>query len=378
MQRHTASAVAEVIGNIDLLWEILIRLPLKPLIQSKCVSKRWLTLISDQRFRDAHSIHQHRRYPTSVIFSNVYDESQILSFTTATTVPTLRSLELNFPDENEEVTVVRSCNGLLLCRGYGPNYFICNPISGNFTTITPWRPESKSIDIYLAFDPCMSPDYKVISVAQLNSPLHWVFNVYSFKTGLQIGPDVPIEIPFELEAADGVYCNGAIYWWWGSDFSVYFDVDTQTLKNFPMPLSDLEWENQCIAHFGQSAGHLYLILCEEPPNFEFEVLPLYDIFELKEDLSGWLLKYRVDFNPLRGGFPEILWYWHDLRFYIVRTVKDEKLSLSVLVLDIDKDVGLLYDPVDKASTKLCDYETVNSPECVYNWGFFSILKTLLQ
>ncbi|XP_057454484.1 F-box protein At5g07610-like [Lotus japonicus] len=299
MQKHTVSAATEVIRNIDLLWEILIRLSLKSLIQSKCVSKRWLTLISDQQFRDAHSIHQHRHYPTSLIFSNIYDKpSQILSFTTATTVPTLRAFELNFPNEHDEVIVVRSCNGLLLCRGYGPNYFICNPINRNFTTITPWRPESKSIDFYLAFDPCMSPVYKVISVAQLNSPLHWVFNVYSFKIGLQIGLDVTIEIPFELDADYGVYCNGAIYWCWGSDFSVYFDIDTQTLKNFPMPLSYLEWENQCIAHFGQSAGHLYLILCEETPNVEFGELPPYDIFELKEDHSGWLLRHRVDLNPL--------------------------------------------------------------------------------
>ncbi|XP_057438759.1 F-box protein At5g07610-like [Lotus japonicus] len=376
MQKHTASGATEVLGNVDLLWEILIRLPLKPLIQSKCVSKRWLTLISDQRFRDAHSIHQHRRYPTSLIFSNMYDKpSQILSFTTATIVPKLRVLELNFPNEHDEVIVVRSCNGRLLCRGYGPNYFIYNPISGNLTTLTPWRPESKSIDFYLAFDPCISPDYKVISVAQLNSPLHWIFNVYSFKTGLQIGPDVPIEIPFEVIATDGVYCSGAIYWCCGSDFSVYFDVDTQTLKNFPMPLSYLEWRNQCIAHFEESAGHLYLILCEETLNLK--ELPPYDIFELKEDRSGWLLRHRVDLNPLRGRFPQIRWYCLDLSFYIVRTVKDEKLSFSVLILDINKDVGVLYDPVDKASTKLCDHETVNSPEHVYSWGFFSILKTLL-
>ncbi|KAI9087690.1 hypothetical protein K1719_030322 [Acacia pycnantha] len=43
--------VAETVaGNIDILSEILLRVPAKPLLKFKCVSKQWLTLISDPQF----------------------------------------------------------------------------------------------------------------------------------------------------------------------------------------------------------------------------------------------------------------------------------------------------------------------------------------
>ncbi|XP_039049188.1 F-box protein At2g40925-like [Hibiscus syriacus] len=52
---------AEEIGNNhDLLTQLLLRLPTKSLLKFKCVSKQWLSLISDPQFCLSHTRHQHR------------------------------------------------------------------------------------------------------------------------------------------------------------------------------------------------------------------------------------------------------------------------------------------------------------------------------
>lgn len=327
----SSSSAEEIASSIDIVWEILLRLPLISLLQLKCVSKQWLTLISDQKFRESHSLHRHQHYPTSLIFSEC-GQSHFLSFTA--TAQTLRVFNLDFLNESK-VTVIRSCNGLLLCRSTSAYvisctpkwsnasaYFICNPITGDFTTFNLlshpcWN---KKIELYLVFDPSISPHCKVISVApseELDSQFDWVFNVYSFKTSSWIRPGVFLSTPFELDAANGIYCNRGIHWCCTAEFSVYFDVDTQCVKNYPMPLSDLEWERRSIACFGESGGRLHLMLTISMQTHK------YDIFEMKEDYSGWSLRHCVDLNQV-----ELPLTWNF--FYIVRKAKEDK-SVSQLM-----------------------------------------------
>ncbi|XP_028078543.1 F-box protein At5g07610-like isoform X1 [Camellia sinensis] len=62
-QRSAANAIAE---NSDLIAQILVRLPVKPLTQFKSVSKQWLSLISDSQFSLHHS--RRNRKPISALF----------------------------------------------------------------------------------------------------------------------------------------------------------------------------------------------------------------------------------------------------------------------------------------------------------------------
>ncbi|KAL6571103.1 hypothetical protein OROGR_000653 [Orobanche gracilis] len=114
------TSAEEVTGNRDILLEILSGLPPKSLLQLKRVSKEWLTLISDYRFRRSHFL---RHHPTTLLLTNKFgpiSSTHILSFTAATTA-TVRNLDLDFLNNYSyyvprHVAVVRSCNGLLLCR----------------------------------------------------------------------------------------------------------------------------------------------------------------------------------------------------------------------------------------------------------------------
>ncbi|XP_057428214.1 F-box protein At1g30790-like [Lotus japonicus] len=338
-KKKSSSSADEIGKSIDILWEIFLWLPLKPLFQLKLVSKPWLTLISDQRFREFHYLHQRSR-PTSLILSDRKGfgrlGSPILSFTTTT--PTFGVDNLDFLNHSN-VIIERCCNGFLLCS-LGSTYFICNPITKDFTTLTlrnhPLR--NRRIELYLAFDPSLSRYYKVLSVAQQVD--NWVFNVYSFKNKSWISPGVSFPTPFALEAANGVYCNRVIHWCNEAEFSVCFDVDTLHLRNWPMPISDSEWVNRRMKYFGESAGRLHLVLTVSKQPFK------YDIFELKEDYSGWLLRHRVDLEPLQ--------HMQGLYSFALTIFRPVKEDISMLVLVADRETLLLYDPV--TSRKLCDVE----------------------
>jgi hypothetical protein len=243
------------------------------------------------------------------------------------------------------------------------------------------------IELYLAFEPSISPSptYKVVSVAALYPPHDWLFHVYTFKTGCRIGPGVFVYCPFALDAANGVYCNGGIHWCnLGYEFSVYFDIHAQRLKNYPMPHileCFQDWFRQGMAYiyyFGESGGRLHLMLPslkeDMPKGLLFGHSNLIDIFELKEDYSKWSLMHRLDLKLMRVKYPQITWKVHSLGFCIVCTPKDKKKS-SLSVLIVGMEGVICYDCVDKTSTKLCNFEIdlESDPLCV-SFGYGRILQ----
>ncbi|XP_057429300.1 F-box protein At5g07610-like [Lotus japonicus] len=344
MQISSLSSAEEVAGSTDILWGILLRVPLKSLHRLKVVSKRWLTLISNQRFRKSHSLHHHPR-PTSLIFSDG-GQSLILSLTTTTT-PTLSALNLDFLNQ-PEVNVVRSCNGFLLCSS-DSGYFVCNPITRDFTTLTlsnhPFKNKTKHL--YLAFDPSISPHYKVISVVQWDDK--WVFHKYSFKPRSWVSPRVSFFTTL-YAPYDGVYCNRAIHWCKGAEFFVYFNVDTMQLRKLPVPLFHRDWDPvwlyRYVHYFGEAGGRLYLVLAVVAHFIQSDV---YDIFEMKENYNGWSLKHRVNLRLILNmqGCTRVC----TRRFTIVRPAKEEK---SMLILLVTQETLILYDLAN--SRKLCELE----------------------
>ncbi|KAK7380821.1 hypothetical protein VNO78_33340 [Psophocarpus tetragonolobus] len=62
-----------------------------------------------------------------------------------------------------------------------------------------------------------------------------------------------------------------------------FDVESECIKMYPMPLNI---QNHDVKYFGESCGHLHMIL-QSPDPFSF------DILELEEDYSGWALRFGL-------------------------------------------------------------------------------------
>ncbi|CAK7339007.1 unnamed protein product [Dovyalis caffra] len=389
---------ADIIGgNQDILTEILLRIPAKSLLTFKCVSKQWLSVISDPEFCLSHTRHKLSRHPTpnALLLNNQYSSSpefQVVPLKDATRVPFLDYL--NVP----RIKIERSCNGLLLCSSsyaingddlpanpvdhssdvingddLGPRYFICNPTTRQFKRLV--FPSHIVIPelllphyrwLFLAFDPMKSPYYKIILLA-IMSKTEIGIDVYSSKTESWTQAPTPFEWPFEIFICSGVFCNGAIYWYSTAATSVYFDVDSETVKKITMPPMPLMFKDMPLTHimyFGESRGHLNLL-----GFYDFSNLSKMYVWEMPSNHSGWLVRCLVDLHSIREN-PRALSV-----LSVIRTEKGEELML-VLLMDGGRVVS--YNTCDGASNKLCDLEPRTEIDNNSSIGFTTIKGSGLQ
>ncbi|KAK7245304.1 hypothetical protein RIF29_40143 [Crotalaria pallida] len=339
-----ASIVEEIF-----LEEILVCLPVKSLMRFKCVSKRWLSQISDPSFCRSHTLRHFTPFPTALLDPLLF--SGLCNFLTLLPPPPPPSssssnsnsnsylpcapfiIEFQFlvPNPLEiDFILMQSCNGLVLVRrGKFPSYlyYVCNPITKQFLALNlPTSTDSSSIntrgrrqELHLAFEPLRSSHYAVILIRFDPIDIH----VYSSKIGcwthLAVTDPDP-ETTFFLRG-NGVYCNGAIYWHCADGRSVCFDIENQCFKSFPLPMP----RSDRVLHIGESGGRLHLIVLQCSDEL------LLDIFELKEDSSEWSVMSRVDLRGLFDDIPMVLCYFRQ---------KNEQDSILVFYKD-KQVVGLL-------------------------------------
>ncbi|KAJ4969597.1 hypothetical protein NE237_002696 [Protea cynaroides] len=143
-----------------ILTEILIRLPLKPVLRCKCVSKRWFHLISDPCFRTSYVSHRRRRRSCCRRLIGFFKTPTNVSTYVCKFLPTITSsINDNKIEEEEESSqqvileegediissletsqgILKSfgyfmchSNGLFLCSNINNMYYIYNPISKEY------------------------------------------------------------------------------------------------------------------------------------------------------------------------------------------------------------------------------------------------------
>ena len=133
-------------SNEDLLREILLRLPVKPLLRFKCVSKRWLALISDRRFCHSHTLRQYRTprpFPSALLLATTPSSCRCpISPLTSSAVNSNSKHFRYLKVPGMSVTIMQSCNGLLLLEGqplqkrnlpHNARHFVCNPTTNNLS-----------------------------------------------------------------------------------------------------------------------------------------------------------------------------------------------------------------------------------------------------
>ncbi|KAK4267301.1 hypothetical protein QN277_024099 [Acacia crassicarpa] len=164
--------VAETVArNIDILSKILLRVTAKSLLKFKCVSKQWLTLISDPQCCRSHTLRQILMLSPTPFSSTTITDPLFTSNSVSLVVCVPYFDYLNVP----RVTFLQSCNGLLLCsfgflvtnNDHSFRYFVCNPTTKQFTVVNlPDREvRDRLITLNLAFEPSRSPHYRVISIS---------------------------------------------------------------------------------------------------------------------------------------------------------------------------------------------------------------------
>ncbi|CAL5376347.1 unnamed protein product [Camellia sinensis] len=303
----TISSAEKVIGDDDLLRQILIRLPAKPLITFKLVSKRWCSLISDPFVLDhwippisASSFFLRRCFSSS---SHIIKFNHISHAGFVNNIDKLESF--NYVDDR--VKISQSCKGLLLCSSYFfdlfPNstrYYVVNPTTKEFTTIP--RPTNGDdryfiVSINLAFDPAVSLRYKIVAVLskQRHNP-NCQIAVYSSETRIWMFSYASFACSGEITFHNGVFFNSKIHWpCCHSEASIYYDLNTHQFSALPMP-DDL---SVVPMYFGELGGRLCLM------EFYGNPASYFDVLELKTDYSEWFIKYRIDLKMGVSAFPEM-------------------------------------------------------------------------
>ncbi|KAK8598814.1 hypothetical protein V6N13_076760 [Hibiscus sabdariffa] len=366
---NSSTGSAELIGYCDdILVNVLVRLPGKSLLRFRNVSKQWFSLISSPYF--SRCLSQSSIFPSAIFLRmrNKLKYHLLPLDTNPVQGPTIRSF--NFVDDSAGIRLLQSCNGLLLCCSnnrigeYNRNYYIYNPTTNQYTTLP--KPGNRTpspntiFGVILAFDPSKSVHYKVVFVRSSETTSHlYQLEIYSSETHLW---SFSSNIPKVKNFGQGVYCGGAIHWIMNNSRCLLcFNVHLERFQEIPLPniLDDWDREPKC-RYFGECGGRLHLILtsCKHSTR-------QFDVYEMKNDYSGWLTKYQVDLNALTSTYPEMTrshshpsdWDYHAFRVLAIVVREESKQGpspSSFIVLHIPGK-AITYSFKDKTSTLLHDF-----------------------
>ncbi|KAK1399689.1 putative F-box domain-containing protein [Heracleum sosnowskyi] len=394
------SSSVSVASNEDLLIQILLYVPIKTLMGFKSVSKQWLSLITNPHFvrlRNPLPSAASLFFASSLCRSN--PDYQFIPIDVNGRSPTpFKTLDFVHDPLGSGISVLQSCNGLLLCASYRAReskrrYYVYNPTTKQFAILPQIRREyAKDVcGMSLAFDPIKSLHYKVVCVRR-SEMIRQLFQIeiYSSETLLWRISGQPFAASMGTQFQFCTYWNGSIHWWgdsanrwnWYTHMSfyrkvlyrLYFKVDEERLEQLPMPMRHIvldelnvqENEKPCFAasYIGESEGHWHIV--EEVPKFRPNsyFTFLLKVYELARDYSGWFVKYEVDLNAIASVVPEIIKHRYNRCsgytlniLSLVRSVKEEE-DCSFLVVEIPGGKVVRYNFVDQSVEKLWEFTPI--------------------
>ncbi|XP_047321126.1 F-box protein At5g07610-like [Impatiens glandulifera] len=324
--------------NEDLLTEIFVHLPSKSLVRFKSVSKYWLSLISSspslillrrRRRRQGLLIHKLRNFnrinfiPLNSIINNNNNHVNANANANANVNDDDDYPDLFFFRKLYAIHLITSSNGLLFCASSCHKYHVLNPTTMQFLTVRePNLTHFGLVGLGLIFDPSKSIHYKLVCLWK--SDIDFQVEIYSSETKYwkvlhHCKSPLPSNYYNHLTFYPaGIYWNDAIIWFPngnGKSDCLIFDTQKEQVRTLPNRESGLEF---C---FGESGGHLYAV--EWYRNFYTKA---FRVYEMKEDLSGWLVTYTGDLSQIESGFRVLSLVW---------TNDDEKPHL---VLDLESQI----------------------------------------
>ncbi|KAB5541808.1 hypothetical protein DKX38_014782 [Salix brachista] len=178
------------------LMEILSRLPLKPIFKFKCVSKRWLSVISDPSFAMARIEKKSLSPAWDLLFCYMHDGHREFSAKDML----LRLTFKNHPDfqprnfslefltrevqpQNQPIKVLATSYGLILCcntQRWQTDYYICNPLTTQWVSLP--RPLLVQERVSIGFS-SGDRSYRVVRIVQ-SSDESAVLNLEIFSSDI--------------------------------------------------------------------------------------------------------------------------------------------------------------------------------------------------
>lgn len=359
---HENSSSVIIANNVDLLMQILLHLPVKSLLVSKSVSKRWFSLISDPIFIEKHFLENPHSIP-GLFMHNLLSGPYIpeLEFVSLDASASSPFNTLDFIEDPLGVQINQSCNGLLCCRSYrgtfvDHTYYICNPSTRQYRAIfCGSRGEKQGFvslcSVSLAFDVLKSPHYKVVCIWLLKKTtntgdvkFYHQIELYSSETASWKLSGNVFPAPRDVFYKVGEFWNGSLHWLDLSKEgkSVCFSVEQELIMEMPKPPRS---DGMFCIYFAECRGHLHLIQTHESRT-SFEIL------EMMDDYKGWDVKYRVNIDDLTNAYPNITkdatLQFHYLQFSVLLVeVKERKSSTNLNRVQGKVSLNLVIQVLDE-------------------------------
>ncbi|XP_057719948.1 F-box protein At5g07610-like [Arachis stenosperma] len=349
--------VETIEGNDYLLIQILISVPLRDIITFKCVSKWWLSLISDPFFSHYHATVKQRVFGLFLDLApdiGLYQEVKFFYLDKKTYRSSFSSFFSKNPNLRSSLTT-QSCNGLMLLESEDP-VFIYNPTTEDMKTLPSCFPLFDPLNLHysLAFDPMHFLGYKAICIFYGVNSKNECFQsmIYSSKSSVwKRGCSFPPTFPVDFHRA--TYFKDSIYWI-GSKTTRRFDLKEECMKDDMPPLPP----ESC--HYGYLltpvCGYMNLAGFESG---EFSVC----VFWLKEDYSSprWVHMHNIILRSLifqaafdRIGYPytykcdDLFSVRYEYVYSIIHLIEDNEDDMGSLIHLLDKVVVL---PVSRGILK---------------------------
>ncbi|XP_048133139.1 F-box/kelch-repeat protein At3g23880-like [Rhodamnia argentea] len=324
-----SSAVAENITE-DIIIDILSRLPAKSLMRFKCVSKRWLSLISDQCFAKLHlqmlsletvapSQKIIKSNPLQIIDYEALDNDEVNDHVV---------VESHDLGRDEPWGLAGSCHGLVSLAVYN-GFLVYNPTTRESRKL----PASNVVATYECFHGfgyiSTTDDYKLVHGAFFaadDGSVECVLEIFSLRYGSWRrvpSKDVPL-----LDRV-GIYLNGAVHWIVdrGSGYRteraiIPFGLATETFEEaIPIPKVEGVLFEGVVIHEG------CLLICDVTSiSFEAWVMNEYGKKE------SWTRLFSIPID----GFP-------DHNFYVIPIAYTRS---GKIVFQIDVSEMILFNPKD--------------------------------
>ncbi|GJZ93835.1 receptor-like serine/threonine-protein kinase SD1-8 [Tanacetum coccineum] len=366
----------KVLTNDDLLTQILIRLPILCIRLFTTVSKQWLRILTSPDFTRNRSQIRNIDPPAGLFVNHITSSFHCVFVSLDTRIKSRKytsdtSFTLGYTESVDNVNILQSCNGLLLCTGWEGTrfYYVYNP-STNLVKMLPETDYAHDdsnfygcAGLRLAFDPTKSPDYKVVRAGRNSCEI--VIQIYSSESGNWTLCRERFTYFFFVHFDSAIYWNDALHW---------LETENRQLTHYKLNIEDHEHPIITTIQIPQDHEQpiittmLPMIISIRIPHMLhlewklFEsigclvlvrrdciVSSRFTIYEIRKGCSVWSSKYIVntdDFiNPITEGW--------SIRSIVWSIVLGEREEDSFLIINLFAKV-VQYNLISKTLREIYD------------------------
>lgn len=295
----------------DIMTNILIRLPIKSIMQCLSVCKYWYSIIKHPSFVNTHFLSHHNYHLNSstkyLIFLHdtrivVRRDDKSLSVCYTLKVPRA---------ENHTINIHGSCNGLVCFSSWtSPSLrttYLWNPTIRKLKTLPQCleKPNNDELLLGFGFHQEADNDYLVVKIPCRDTTNNVRIEVYSLKTNSWRRIHNRIPAGWINRDDQLVVVRGTMYYWLSHNHDhdinqtvICFDVVNETFREIALPQSVLLDEIHLVVFGGVSL----IVFGLKAPYWRgyFECMWLYDDDGEKGD---WKMMLRIDRNSDDNGIP---------------------------------------------------------------------------